>query len=151
MRIGGVKSVNIGKQNKTIRSHTCGNHGRKRVVIANFDFISGNGIIFIDNGNRPELQEPFQCVVNVAAGETDVYAEASLTLSKLNARPKTANLHLQKTNWSGRPLGGTSFSLYAIGEKGDLTVGTYAVDESGRLTVDGLLPGQYKLVETVVE
>lgn len=91
-----------------------------------------------------------QCVVNVATGETDVYTEAAFTLSKLNAHPKTASLHLQKTNWSGRPLGGTSFSLFAVGEKGDLTVGTYAVDESGRLMINGLLPGQYKLVETVV-
>ena len=37
-------------------------HGRKAVIIGNFNFVGGNGIVCIDDRNNAHFQKGFQCV-----------------------------------------------------------------------------------------
>lgn len=89
-----------------------------------------------------------QSLVGVAAGETDVYADAEVILPAEELPPVTADLTIQKTDKNGTPLNGASFDLYVQGATTEILVGNYTVDNSGLLTLEALLPGSYKLVET---
>ena len=89
-----------------------------------------------------------QSLVGVAAGATDVYAEAEITMN--TADIFTGTLNLQKVDEYGSHLNGASFALYYQFENEFLLVDTYTVDANGQLSVSGLMPGSYKLVETVV-
>ena len=89
-----------------------------------------------------------QTLVGVASGKTDVYADASVTL-EIEEADTHGKLVLQKTNVRGKALAGAEFALYIERENASICVGTYAVDENGMLVVTDLLPGNYKLVETI--
>jgi pilin isopeptide linkage protein len=89
-----------------------------------------------------------QTLVGVASGKTDVYADASVTL-EIEEADTHGKLVLQKTNVRGKALAGAEFALYIERENASICVGTYAVDENGMLVITDLLPGNYKLVETI--
>ena len=89
-----------------------------------------------------------QTLVGVASGKTDVYADASVTL-EIEESDTHGKLVLQKTNVRGKALAGAEFALYIERENASICVGTYAVDENGMLVITDLLPGNYKLVETI--
>ena len=96
-------------------------------------------------------REVSQNLVGVAAGKTEVYAESKEIKLELDEEtPVTGTLQLQKTDENGKILSGAEFALYVVGETSTMYVDTYAVDENGQLTVEGLLPGDYELEETVV-
>ena len=88
-----------------------------------------------------------QSLVGVAKGETDVYAADSIEVD-LDVPEVTADLMLQKVDEDGVALSGAEFALYVENGESTLHVETASVDGDGRLEVDGLLPGDYQLVET---
>ena len=59
------------------------------------------------------------------------------------AKTITADLKLKKVDESGNALTGAEFTLTGVSTKK-----TYTVDENGELTIAGLMPGSYELVET---
>ncbi len=44
-----VKAVDIGKINQDISIHEMRDHGRKRIVVAEFNFLYNHGIVFVDD------------------------------------------------------------------------------------------------------
>ncbi len=97
----------------------------------------------------PTAREVSQNLVGVAAGATPVHAEAEVTLPA-DEVPVSGTLQLQKVNEDGEALTGAAFDLYFLLEDKPLYIDTYSVDANGQLTVDGLMPGSYELVETTV-
>lgn len=95
-------------------------------------------------------REVSQCVVGVAAGETEVYSEASITPELPEEDPVTADLKLHKVNQRGENVSGAVFTLFSTVDGVEYTVGEYPVDENGYLTVTDLVPGSYELIETTV-
>ncbi len=95
-------------------------------------------------------REASQTLVGVAEGLTVIEATDSVTLDIPETNLVTTNLKLQKTDEKGAALTGTGFDLYFLGEEASYRIGTYPVDENGVLVVEGLLPGNYELVESVV-
>lgn len=94
-------------------------------------------------------REVSQSLVGVAGGETDVYSEAEVALPAEEVPPVKAELSIHKVDQAGYSLPGVSFELYAAGENTDIYVDTYTVDENGMLNITDLLPGSYKIVESV--
>ena len=90
-----------------------------------------------------------QCTVGVAAGETDVYSEASVVL-EIPEEPASASIELKKIKWNGEAISGAGFSLYLLAEDEKLKVGDYSVGEDGYLKIENLVSGKYELVETTV-
>ena len=90
-----------------------------------------------------------QCLVGVAMGQTDVYAEASITLDFPTTLLSTGDIVLKKVDENGNALAGATFELYCRKDGIDYFVKTYDVDSNGELRITDLLPGQYVLKETV--
>ena len=88
-----------------------------------------------------------QCLVGVAAGETEINASATVELPRKLGK---ADLVIQKTDENGSVLPGAAFDLYKEGEEVMMYAETHYVDENGRLELTGLLEGKYKLVESRV-
>ena len=101
------------------------------------------GVYFYDPKGGREVS---QSLVGVAAGETPVYAEESVTLDVKDS--VHADLTLVKTDDDKNPLTGAEFALYVKGEKDSIRVKNYGVDANGELKIEGLLPGEYRLRET---
>ena len=87
-----------------------------------------------------------QCLVGVAAGETNIHKETEVTLK---VKPATADLVIQKNDENGKGMSGVAFDLYKEGEETMMYVDTYWVDETGKLVLEKLLPGKYELIESV--
>ena len=62
-----VQPLNISENNQQIRTAQAGYNSRKCVIVAKslylFDFINGNGVIFIDNRDNTGFQ---QCIKGIA-------------------------------------------------------------------------------------
>ncbi len=56
-RIGGVKLIHIGHQKQPIGIDQAGNAGRKRVIVAEFQFFDGDGVIFVDDRHDIQFQQ----------------------------------------------------------------------------------------------
>ena len=92
-----------------------------------------------------------QSLVGVAEGETDVYANATITFETETEITKTGTLKLQKINSKSQPITGAEFTLYVQGkDQTMMQVDTFAVDANGQLVIENLVPGSYELVETNV-
>ena len=48
-----IKSIDIGKDDEEIRLRNAGDDGGKGIVVADFDFICRNSIVFIDHRDSP--------------------------------------------------------------------------------------------------
>lgn len=88
-----------------------------------------------------------QCLVGVAMGQTDVYAEASVSLDFPTMLLSTGDIALKKVDENGNALTGAKFELYCRKDGFDYFINTYDVDSNGELIITDLLPGQYVLKE----
>ena len=100
----------------------------------------------VNSDNKETAREVSQNLVGAALGETPVYAAECVTLEVKDS--VRTNLNLQKTDENGNPLTGADFTLYVKGENDSIKAETYQTDANGRLTIEGLLPGEYRLRET---
>ena len=89
-----------------------------------------------------------QSLVGVAVGETNVYAEASVTPEIPVETPNTFELSIKKVDENGQILNGVAFSLAYIVDDANYLLGSYDVDENGAIAISDLLPGRYILTET---
>ncbi len=89
-----------------------------------------------------------QSLVGAAMGQTNVYAEAEIAIPVEYKEYVPANLSLVKVDENGQPLTGVTFDLFVEGQNETLFVNSFAVDANGALNIEGLLYGNYTLVET---
>lgn len=107
------------------------------------------GVYFYEPQGGRDVSQSLVGVAGGVEGEKDeIYVETETQL-KAPASTATGALTLQKVDQDGAALSGAEFELYTAGENAVLYVDTYAVDENGALTVEGLVPGAYALLETV--
>ncbi len=93
-------------------------------------------------------REVSQCLVGVAGGLTNVYAEASVTPDIPEGTNNTFKMSIHKIDENGESLTGAAFNLYYSVDGVNYLVGAYEVDELGMIQVEDLLPGEYVLTET---
>ena len=62
-----IKSVDIGKQDQKVCADGGRDICRQRVIVADDDFVRGDGVIFVDDRKRAELQKPCERVVEIPA------------------------------------------------------------------------------------
>ena len=89
-----------------------------------------------------------QSLVGVAVGETNVYAEASVTPEIPVEIPNTFELSIKKVDENGQILNGVAFSVAYVLDDVNYLLGSYDVDENGAIAISDLLPGRYILTET---
>ena len=89
-----------------------------------------------------------QSLVGVAVGETNVYAEASVTPEIPVETSNTFELSIKKVDENGQILNGVAFTLAYAVDDANYLLGSYDVDENGAIAISDLLPGRYILTET---
>ena len=65
MGVAVIKSVDIGKQDQKVCADGGRDICRQRVIVADDDFVRGDGVIFVDDRKRAELQKPCERVVEI--------------------------------------------------------------------------------------
>ena len=67
MRVTCIESIDIRQQNEKIRFQICGYNRRERIIIADYNFIRGNGIVFIHNRKCTKLKQTKKRVTKIFA------------------------------------------------------------------------------------
>ena len=80
--IGGVQAVDVAQQHQQVGMDAAGDDGGQRVIVADGgDLVGGNGVVLVDDGQRTQLQQPGQgvleiqppsLVLHIHAGEQDL-------------------------------------------------------------------------------
>ena len=78
--VSGVQPLDITEQHQHIRMDAAGHHGPQGVVVAHLDLGGGYGVVFVDDGEHPQLQQlqgilevlTSVRVVDVLPGEEDL-------------------------------------------------------------------------------
>ncbi len=65
LRIGGVKSVDIGEQNQAIRFHHAGDARGQPIVVAETNLGRGHGVVFVDHRHGAEREERAQSFARI--------------------------------------------------------------------------------------
>ena len=64
--VGGVQAVDVAQQHQQIRMDAAGDDGGQRVIVADGgDLVGGNGVVLVDDGQRTQLQQPGQGVLEI--------------------------------------------------------------------------------------
>src|SRR5205807_349825 len=59
-RIGGEQAAGVGQEYEHVRAHEVRHQGREAVVVAVADLVVGDGVVLVDHGDHPEVEEPAQ-------------------------------------------------------------------------------------------
>ena len=83
MGVGSVQAVDVAQQHQQVGLAAAGHNSSQRVIVADGgDLIGGNAIIFIDDGERIQLQQPEERVAEVARMLSGRLDETSLAHAK---------------------------------------------------------------------
>ena len=63
--VGGIQAVDIRQQHQQRRPHAFGHNGSQGVVVADDNLLGGHGVVFIDDGQGPQVQQPVQGVAEI--------------------------------------------------------------------------------------
>ncbi len=64
-RVAVVKALLVGENHQSVGLHQIGHQSAERVVVAQLDFIGGNGVVFIDNRHNAVRQQGSQGAAGV--------------------------------------------------------------------------------------
>ena len=64
--VGSVQAVDIGKQDHQIRVDALGHQCGQRIVVAKGIFLDGDGVVFVDDGDGTQLEQPLQRAAKIA-------------------------------------------------------------------------------------
>lgn len=67
VRVGREQTVDVRKQDEKVGPDRPGYDGGQRVVVANAQLLRGDGVVFVDDGQRAQLRQPRKRVVEVFA------------------------------------------------------------------------------------
>ena len=65
-RRAGVERVDVAEQQQRVRVHQVRDQGGEAVVVAEPDLVGGHGVVLVDDGHDPEVEQPRQRPVRVA-------------------------------------------------------------------------------------
>ena len=65
MGVAVIQAVDIRQQDQQIRPDAGRHHGGQSIVIPDADLLGGDGVVFVDDGQRPQLQQPLQGHVEI--------------------------------------------------------------------------------------
>ena len=65
MGIGVIEAVDIGQQHQGIGPHQLGHQGGEGIVVAELDFLGGDGVVFIDDGHGAVFQQAAEGIDHV--------------------------------------------------------------------------------------
>ena len=65
VRVGREQTVDVRKQDEEVCPDRPGDDGGQRVVVANAQLLRGDGVVFVDDRQRAQLQQPCESVVEV--------------------------------------------------------------------------------------
>ena len=60
-----VQAVDVGQEDEKTGLYETGDNGGQCVVVAEFDFFGGDGVVFVDNGNGAESEQALKGVHGV--------------------------------------------------------------------------------------
>ena len=64
--VGGVQAVDVAQQHQQVGMDAAGDDGGQRVIVADGgDLVGGNGVVLVDDGQRPQFQQPGQGVLEI--------------------------------------------------------------------------------------
>ena len=138
-----TQAVELGKDTYTLNVEAAAGETVKAVVSGTQ--ILPAGVYFYEAQGGRDVS---QSLVGVAHGTTSVCSEVTVEVPE-EEKPVKAELSIHKVDQAGYSLPGASFELYAATENTDVYVDSYTVDEDGMLNITDLLPGSYKIKETV--
>ena len=95
----------------------------------------------------PSVYNQQRIVTSTLDGSQDVFVRGFLTVKTPSAtvQPQKGSLQITKTDDSGNPLSGVSFTLYDASKR---TISTKTTDSSGVVSFSDLAPGNYYYAET---
>ena len=65
MGVGGVQPVDVRQEDQKVRVNALRHDGGQGVVVADDDFVGGDGVVLVDDGQGVQLQQPVQGVGKV--------------------------------------------------------------------------------------